>query len=110
MEREKKNIPRILTKLGGVVGSLCETIQKKFALPRWKGRRAGGSQRASSFEKKNVFLKVETIKRHIYGPYQTYLPNLPFYNVTKRKPPHISPPNRPKSPIFGYVLQVWIIY
>ena len=51
----KKNIPRILTTFGGVVGSLSQTTQKKFQLPRWRARRAEGSQRARSFEKKNVF-------------------------------------------------------
>ena len=58
----KKNIPRILTKFGGVVGSLSETTQKKFELPRWRGRRAGGSQRAPSFEKNVFFCFFQLVK------------------------------------------------
>ena len=55
VEREKKNMPRILTKFGGVVGSLLETIQKKFELHRQRGRRAGRSLRTPSSEKKTSF-------------------------------------------------------
>ena len=33
----KKNVPRILAKLSGVVGSLFETNQKKFELHRLRG-------------------------------------------------------------------------
>ena len=55
VEHEKKNIPPILTKFGGVVRSLSETIQKKFELPRWRARRAEGSHRAPSFGGKRVF-------------------------------------------------------
>ena len=47
----KKNVPGIVTKFGTVVGSLSWTTQKKFELPRWKGKRAGGSQMAPSFGK-----------------------------------------------------------
>ena len=35
----KKNIPRILTKFDGVVGSLSETTQKKLEFPRWRSWR-----------------------------------------------------------------------
>ena len=55
--KKKKNIPRILTKFGGVVGSLSETTQKKFELPRWRRRIAGGFQRAH-FEKNMFFFQL----------------------------------------------------
>ena len=42
-------------------GSLSDTTQKKFELPRWKGRRAGGSERARSFEKKVFFCFFQLI-------------------------------------------------
>ena len=55
-EHKKKIIPQILTKFDGVVGSLSKTTQKKFELSRWRGWRAGGSQRAPTFEKNVFFL------------------------------------------------------
>ena len=51
-----------MTKFGGVVGSLSETTQKKFELARWRGRRAGGSQRAPSFEKTMFFCFFQLVK------------------------------------------------
>ena len=54
----KKNIPQNVTKFGEVVGSPCETTQKKFEPPRWRGRRAGGSQRVPSFEKNRFFFHL----------------------------------------------------
>ena len=55
MEREKKNISRILTKFSGVVGSLSETAQKKFELLRWRRKRRVGGSQGHFLLKKSVF-------------------------------------------------------
>ena len=39
VEREKKNIPRILTKFGGVVGSLSENTRKNLSSLGGAGRK-----------------------------------------------------------------------
>ena len=62
VEREKKNIPRILAKFGEVVGSLSGSMKKKFDLPRWRGRRVGGSRKAPSFEKNVLFCFYLVVK------------------------------------------------